>query len=249
MRKFCLLVIVCFIVVTGMVIHPGYVFAGEIDDRISELAGKIKELQSQEDSLAKQIKLLDSSIAIATLRITSTKVAIDRLSREIDELAGEIERIEMLLTFRSELVLQRIPASYKRENISQFGMLLFSKNFSEFLRNIKYVSSVQKDDAQLLFQLKATQQNFAQRKDLREQKKTEQEQLKAQLERQQKDLNDQKRSKQVLLDQTKNNESVYQKLLAQALAEKQAIEKALVDAVKVGPVKKGDPIALVGNSG
>jgi murein DD-endopeptidase MepM/ murein hydrolase activator NlpD len=42
---------------------------------------------------------------------------------------------------------------------------------------------------------------------------------------------------------------VYQSLLAQALAEKQAIDKAILEGVKVGPVKKGDPIALVGNTG
>jgi murein DD-endopeptidase MepM/ murein hydrolase activator NlpD len=37
--------------------------------------------------------------------------------------------------------------------------------------------------------------------------------------------------------------------LAQAFAEKAAIEKALVSGVKVGPVKQGDPIGLVGNTG
>jgi murein DD-endopeptidase MepM/ murein hydrolase activator NlpD len=37
--------------------------------------------------------------------------------------------------------------------------------------------------------------------------------------------------------------------LAQALAERQAIETALVDGLKIGPVKAGDPIALMGNSG
>lgn len=239
----------CLLVATGMVVVSGRVFGSEIDDRISELTGKIRELQNQEDSLSKQIKLLDSTIAIATLRIAGTKEAIDRLSREIDELAVEIERLEGLLTRRSQLVLRRIPVAYKRKNIPQFGMLFFARNFSEFLRNIKYLAAIQKEDAQLLFQLKATQQNFSERKDLREQKKVEQERLKVQLERQQRDLGEQKRNKQVLLEQTKNNESTYQKLLAQALAEKQAIEKALVDAVKVGPVKKGDPIALVGNSG
>ena len=41
----------------------------------------------------------------------------------------------------------------------------------------------------------------------------------------------------------------YQQLLSQALAEYSAIQKAIVSGIKVGPVKKGDPIALVGNSG
>jgi len=91
--------------------------------------------------------------------------------------------------------------------------------------------------------------NYNERRDIRESKKIEQESLQRQLEKHTKDLAAQKKQKQALLDQTKNSESVYQRLLAQALAEKQAIDRALVNSIKVGPVKKGDPIALVGNTG
>jgi len=62
-------------------------------------------------------------------------------------------------------------------------------------------------------------------------------------------LASQKKQKQALLTETKSNEAVYQRLLAQALAEKKAIDQALISSVKVGPVKRGEPIALVGNTG
>ena len=62
-------------------------------------------------------------------------------------------------------------------------------------------------------------------------------------------MNNQKAAKNALLLQTKNDEVKYQQLLAQAYAEKAAIEKALVSGVKVGPIKRGDSISLVGNSG
>ncbi len=221
----------------------------EVDSRITELLKKITELQSQENTLGKQIQLLDSNIALTTLKIKNISGAIATLSMEIDELAGEIERLEVLLTKRSELVLRRIPATYKRQVAPQFGVLLLSQNFSDFLSRVKYLSSVQEQDAQLLFQLKATQNHFGARKELREDKRTKQQQLQRQLEAENRSLGVQKREKQVLLDETRSSEVTYQKLLSQALAEKQALERALVDAVKVGPVGKGDPIALVGNSG
>jgi len=69
------------------------------------------------------------------------------------------------------------------------------------------------------------------------------------LEKQKANLDAQKKAKNALLAQTKNDEKTYQNLLSQALAEKAAIERALVSGVKVGPVKRGDPIGLVGNSG
>ena len=42
---------------------------------------------------------------------------------------------------------------------------------------------------------------------------------------------------------------IYQQLLSQAMSEFQAINQAIQSGQKVGPVKKGDAIALVGNSG
>jgi hypothetical protein len=111
------------------------------------------------------------------------------------------------------------------------------------------MNRIQEENVQLLAQLKLTQNNFGERKAVREKKKTQQENLKEQKEAEQKTLERQKKEKQALLTQTKNSESVYQSLLAQALAEKNAIDQARIAGLKVGPVKKGDPIALVGNTG
>ncbi len=221
----------------------------DVNNTIEELTKKISQLQQEENTLSKQISLLDSQISLTTLRVNTIRAAVTKLTAEIDELAGEIERLEELLTRRTELVLRRIPESYKRKNTSQFGMLFLSSSFSDFVARVKYISTIQEHDAALLFQLKATQNNFEERKGLREEKKREQEKLKKQLEQESASLARQKKEKQVLLDLTKNSETVYQKLLAQALAEKQAVDRALIDSVKLGPVKKGDPIAVVGNTG
>lgn len=216
---------------------------------IERLTKLIAETQSQANSLSKQITLLDSQIKLTTLKIEDTKRKVSVLDDEISELTGEIQRLEELKTKRLELVLHRIPQSYKRTSASQFGWILFAKNFSDLLTRAKYLLQVQAEDTQLYKQLQLTQMNYNDRRDIREEKRTEQEALKKQLEKHTLDLASQKKQKQALLDQTRNSEATYQKLLAQALAEKQALERALVDAVKVGPVKKGDPIALVGNTG
>lgn len=235
-------------------VAPVFATSG-VDTRIEELKAKISQLQREENTLSKQISLLDSNIALTTLKITNIKDAITKLSGEIDELATEIERIEVLLTKRSELVLRRIPATYKRQVAPQFGVLLFSQNFSDFLTRMKYLAIVQEQDAQLLFQLKATQNHFGERKALREEKRATQQQLQKQLEQENNKLLAQKREKQTLLAETKNSEVIYQKLLAQALAEQGAIKSAISEALKLlkrgegNSVSAGDTIALVGNSG
>lgn len=221
----------------------------ETNKTIEELKSKITSLQSQQNSLSKQITLLDSQVKLTTLQIADTERKISVLETEIGELTGEISRLEDLKTKRLQLVLHRIPESYKRTSSSQFGWLLLSRNFSDLLTRAKYLLQVQEEDTALYKQLQLTQNNYNERRDVRETKRVEQEALQRQLEKHKADLASQKKQKQALLDQTRSSEAVYQQLLAQALAEKQALERALIDAVKVGPVKKGDPIALVGNSG
>lgn len=241
--------LIFFSIVIFVFALPMPVRAAEIDNQIAELQKKISELQGQENTLSKQISLINSQISLTTLRINTTRAAIEKLSREITELAGEIERLEVQLTKRSELLIRRIPESYKRQAAPQFGVVLFSRNVSDFVSRIKYLATIQEQDAVLLFQLKATQNHFGESKNLREQKRAQQETLKRQLESETRELEAQKREKQALLNETRNSESVYQQLLAQALAEKRALDQALVDAVQIGPVKRGDVIALVGNTG
>ncbi len=241
--------IACIVLVLLLPLSGVSAQTSEIDSRIEQLKSKISDLQNQENSLSKQITIINSNIELTTLRIETIKFAIDKLTKEIDELADEIGRLEILLTKRSELMLHRIPETYKQQVTPSFGIALFSNNISDFFSRMKYMNRVQEETALLLVQLKATQNNFGERKATREKKKAQQEELKKQQELEQQKLASQKKEKQSLLTQTKNSEAQYQALLAQALAEKTAIDKARVEGVSVGPVKKGDIIALVGNTG
>ena len=122
------------------------VYANEaIDQQIKDLEAKIAASKSEQNTLSKQITLLDSQIKLTELQIASTEKKVDVLEREIGELADEIHRLEDLKTKRLELVLHRIPQSYKRTSSSQFGWLLFSKNFSDLLTRAKYIVQVQED--------------------------------------------------------------------------------------------------------
>jgi peptidoglycan hydrolase CwlO-like protein len=233
------------------VITPSFVMAQEdpADAKINELKAKISELQSQENTLSKQISIYNSNIELSTLRISTLKSNIEKLGKEIDELADEIVRLEGLLTKRSELVLHRIPAWYVYRKTSSFASIFFESNISQMIGKIEYLQRVQEADARVLLEVQKTQDTFNERKDAREKKKLTQEKMKKEQEDEIKKLEKDKKSKQQLLDQTRNNETIYQQLLAQALLEKQALDRARIDSIKVGPVKKGDVIALMGNTG
>jgi len=216
---------------------------------IEDLEKKIAELQTTGSSLTKLISQLNSQITLTTLKLEDAKKKIDILENEIGELNGEIDKLEALKTKRLELVLHRIPETYKRKNVFDLGQVILGSNFSEVIRRSMYLLHLREQDTLMYKQLQLAQFSYNERKDQREKKKEEQTVLKKQQEQHARELAQQKQAKQALLDQTKNSEVVYQRLLAQALAEKQAFDRALKEGVNIGPVKKGDPIALVGNTG
>jgi len=237
------------ILILALFIFPHTIFAQsqqDLENKIQEYESKISDLKKQGNTLSQQISLINSNIELTKLRIETIGFAIDKLEKEIGELVEEIGRLEVLLTKRSELMLHRIPEAYKRQKIPSLEILLLSSNISDFISRTKYINRVQEEDAQLLVQLKATQNNFGERKNTREKKKEQQEKLKKQQEDEKKKLDQQKYAKQILLEQTKNSEATYQLLLSNARNELLAIQGILAGGgqeVEVGGVEKGSKIA------
>lgn len=183
----------------------------------------INSCKNQRETLSSQINYMNNQIRLTSLRIESTKSTINTLLSEIGQLEDEVQRLEGILTTRLALLVRRIPESYKRSSTPQFGLLLFSRNFSDFITRAKYMMTVQQEDAALVFQVKATQNNYNERKQLREEKKTQLMQIQAELERQNRQLSQQKQEKDALLTVTAGNEDEYHSLWLAAQAQLAAI--------------------------
>lgn len=179
---------------------------------VIDSCGKAKE------TLASQIHLLDTQIQLTTFQISSIKKIIATFSIEITELENEIVRLDLIIKTRLELLVSRIPESYKRSVAPNFGFVLLSSNISDVIARVKYVMFVQKENARLYTQLQLTQNNYNDRKKIREDKKAKQEAAQRDLVQKNIQLTQQKQAKDTLLTQTKGQESVYQSLLADAKA-------------------------------
>jgi len=209
---------------------------GNINERIDCYQKELSKLSSQSKTLSNQIAQFDAQIRLTTLKIASTEEKILLLSGRIDRLEGSLDILTVAFSSRAV-------ETYKMVRFEDPVLVLISSpDLKEAVTRFFYLKKIQDADRDLLERLQKTQTDY-------KVEKTDQEQLQIELENQKKDLNKQKASKNALLTQTKNNEKQYQGLLAQAYAEKAALEAALVSGTKVGPVKKGDPIALVGNTG
>ena len=204
-------------------------------NEIQELEKKVAALKDQATTLTSQIGAYDAQIKLATLKISQTE-------DQVTSLSGKIDQLESKLQTRSQLLEKQIVQTYKKGSLDPLQVLFSSTNFSDILSRFKYLQIIQSNNRKFLYETQRVQANYSQQKELVEAAHKK-------LQTQKASLASLKIERENLLRQTQNSEVVYQKQLEQARLELEAIQKALASAVKEGPVKAGDPIGLVGNSG
>lgn len=233
---------------------PQHVFATvcsgteDCQNKIKEYEGKLNQARDQKNTLSSQINLINTRVDLAKARLEKTETEVETTRSEVDDLTSKIERLNIALDRVSSVLLEKIVEGYKNRHIG-FLDLFFSPKATTLENQLKYIRTAQENDRVLAIKTEQIKINFSEQKDMRERKITELENLEKQLVAQRIDLNNQAEQKTALLDQTKNDEKKFQQLLNQALSEFQAINQAVQSGQKVGPVKKGDAIALIGNSG
>ncbi|KKU03451.1 MAG: Peptidase, M23 family [Candidatus Amesbacteria bacterium GW2011_GWA1_46_35] len=220
---------------------PAFVFA---DACISLPLGQEREdcyqkildtLGSQANTLAGQIAFYDTQIKLVLSKITQTE-------GQITSISSKIESLEQKLQDRSQLLEKQIVQTYKKGGLDPFEIFFSVNNFSDLLSQVKYLQTIQASNRKFLYDTQTVQTSYAQQKKLIEESRKR-------LQTQKTTLANLRADRDNLLRQTKNSEAIYQKLLEQARLEYEVIQKALIAGKKEGPVKKGDPIAIVGNSG
>lgn len=209
---------------------------GSVTERISCYESNIQKAQTSGRTLSSQISQFDAQIKLTTLKVAQTEEKISLLTGRIDQLTGSLDSL-------SNAFSERVLETYKMTKLGDpFFLLITSGDLSEVFSRYSYLKKIQEADRDLIDRLTKAQTTY-------KEEKVDQIELQNELATQKKNLDTQKKAKANLLAITKNDEKKYQALLAQALAEKAAIEKALVNGINVGPVKAGDAIALIGNSG
>lgn len=219
-----------------------------VKDKTSCLEGKIAETQEQKITLSNTISIINGQIEVQELQISQTRSELSQLEKEVTELATRIAGLEISLDQLSELLVERVSTHYKRQVTNATGFNILTKSFDKSLKDFKYLQLSQQHLGGVMQQAETQRINYDEQKALKEQKQVEVEEKQAQLETQQASLSQQRSDQQVLLAETKNNESQYQAELAKTTAELQAIQSIIAgrgDETKVEDVKKGDTIATI----
>lgn len=220
----------------------------DVRKEIEELQQKLEEIQNQKQTLSQTINYLNTKISLTQSEIMQTEAEIATLQKQVQALEGKIGILNINLEKISEVLVNRVAASYKNNLTQPVELLLISDQFSDFFRQYKYLKVSQQHDREVIFALEEARTNYDTQKQIKEAKQAEVEALQTKLLEQKSVLDSQREQKQAALRITRNDERQYQQELARALAELDAIQSIIAgkgEESEVGSVGQGDRIASV----
>src|SRR5258708_356729 len=191
----------------------------DLNKRVICLQAKINDLQGQKRTLSSQIAVMDNQINLAQARIDSTKRDISDLTLDIDTADKKINGLAKSLDNLIKVLLNRMVTTYEIGQTQPFELLLSSTNATNFFSRLNYLRIAQSHDKQLIYLTQQAKNDYANQKNIFEDKKKRVVALKTQLENYSKQLEQNKKAKQQLLAETQGSEATYQQLLAQAEAQ------------------------------
>jgi peptidoglycan hydrolase CwlO-like protein len=222
--------------------------ASDLQNKIKELEGKVTDLRSQSQTLSSQISVMNNQIKLTQFRINATQQELTTLNADIAVADTRIDKLEATLDEITNVLMNRIEATYKIGTVEPFQFLLASDDVSDFLSRANYLRIAQANDKKLIYNTVQARNDYENQKEIFEQKKQKIVALKSQLDQYSAQLDDEKAAKQKLLEVTKNDEQKYQSLLAQSRAEFEAIQGIVAgngSETEYGSVQEGQKIASV----
>ncbi len=220
----------------------------DLQNQINDLENRIGDLKNQQKTLSSQISVMDNQIKLTQLKINATEQEISDLTLDIDTADKKIITLENSIKKLTSVLIDRIVATYEVGTIQPFHILLSSDNVSNFFTRLNYLKIAQAHDKKLIYDTTQARNDYANQKEIFEDKKQKVEALQTQLEAYTNQLDQEKKNKQRLLAETQGSEANYQRLLANALAEYEAIQGIISGRGtegEVGQINQGDVIATI----
>lgn len=184
----------------------------QIQDEIEQYEAELSRLKNQANTLSNQIAQFNAQIRLTTLKIQETQ-------EKILLLGGRIDQLEVSLEALTKAFSSRASETYKMVRLGDSLIFLISApDLTSVVSRYHYLQRIQEADRDLLMRLQKAQGVY-------QEEKTDQEDLQEQLEIQKTNLDNQKTAKANLLAVTRNDESRYRQLLAQAKAQLAAFSR------------------------
>lgn len=186
----------------------------QIEKEIKEQQNQLQVKQSERRSLERDVGILTAQIKTAQLNIKARDIGIQKLVADINDKQRTIGSLNSKLDREKQSLAQILRKTEESDRRSMVELILSNQSIGDFFTELDSYDSV-KLALQSSFEVIAdTRTNTEAAKESLEQKKEQENELRALQVLEQKKIQEQEREKQKIVNDTKGQEAVYQKLIA-----------------------------------
>ena len=184
-----------------------------------EYSDLIKSKSEEKDSLQNQLDILDSRFKKAELETEEVKLEISKNNLEIKKIAIDIDNNSDKIDKDKNRIENLLKFLYKQNKTTPIEIVLLNNSITDFINQVQYLEDTNRELGDSLKSLKETKELLENQEKTLKEKETKLVSLKEELARKQMILEGELESKTFLLDQTKESEVEYKRLLALAKKE------------------------------
>lgn len=204
----------------------------KIQDQQKIYSDSIRQKQKEGANLNNQLAILDNRLAKAELDIESVEVEIDRINLEIRKVNIEINNKDKEIEREKEHIANVLKLIYKQNRVTTLEIILLNNSLTDFINQLKYLEDISEELGDSLETLKIYKEELEKNKLDLDEKNKEMLDLKEELKDKEIVLEGEKVSKIFILEQVKDSEEEYQRLLAKARQEQEQAAAEIVSLEK-----------------
>lgn len=138
-------------------ITAGVTYAGNEEQNLEDINGKITQTQKelnegkkQEKQLSNQIKQLESKINATENEINNLKGDINKTEQQITVVQANLATVEQEMAVQNEELQKRLRTMYKNGDVGLVQILLGSEDITDFMTNMDMVQEIFDNDVEVL---------------------------------------------------------------------------------------------------
>lgn len=194
-----------------------------INKELQNTQNNLEKVRQQKNTLQNEIKKLNQTIKQLELNIASDTATIEKLKLEIDSLNYDIENINNSINKKRVAIIKTLQEIQKSENKNILTIILANGSLADTFSEIQNLSNLKNQLRIDIENLSKLEDELTNKLELTRNKKEDIEIRKVNLNIRQAIVKDQQQEKSIILSQTKNQESLYQKQLAELQKQQEEI--------------------------
>jgi len=198
-----------------------------LSNEIDKYRGTVREIQGQATSLQGEIDILDNQIKAFELEIKRINLIIGGIESDIQEIELKIKNLEQQTESEKIVLSELIREIYKYDETSFLEIVLTKENLSDFFSEIQSLENLQLGIQKSLNQIRILKQELGLKIGELDEQRNEMIALRAVQETQKYSIEKKKGKRNELLEETRGQEYLYQRLINNKQADINSIRSQL----------------------